>query len=285
VALSARLDGVTVDVAVRRRERVRVLDDVTLELPAGSMTALVGESGCGKSMVAASLCGLLPPGSSVTGRLSLGDDSFSGEEISGRDPRWRELRGRRVGLVPQSAATSFTPVRTLGSQLHEVIAGLDGARDAVELCHAVHLDPDALELYPHELSGGMAQRAAIAAALAGDPQVLVADEPTSALDPELAAAIWDLLAATARRGAAVLVITHDTETLRGGLRDASSASSGRSSGGEGLGVAARVGVRSGGEGWAGVAVMRAGRVVEHRPAADLATSDDEYVAAFFEPVS
>lgn len=252
--MTARLDGVTVDVTARRRQRVRVLDDVTLDVPAGSMTALVGESGCGKSMVAAAICGLLPPGSSVTGRLALGDDAFLGDEIGGRDPRWRVVRGRRVGFVPQSAATSFTPVRTLGSQLDEVIAGLDGARDAVELCHAVHLDPDALRLYPHELSGGMAQRAAIAAALAGGPEVLVADEPTSALDPDLAAAIWALLTETARRGAAVLVITHDTETLR----------------------------RSGCD---SVAVMRAGRIVDHRAAADLATSDDEYIAAFFEPVA
>ncbi|WP_232717041.1 ATP-binding cassette domain-containing protein [Gordonia metallireducens] len=252
--MTARLDGVTVDVAARRRRRVRVLDDVTLDLPPGSMTALVGESGCGKSMVAAALCGLLPPGSSVAGRLSLGDDAFLGDEIGGRDPRWRAMRGRRVGLVPQSAATSFTPVRTLGSQLGEVIAGLDGACDAVELCNAVHLDPDALQLYPHELSGGMAQRAAIAAALAGDPDILVADEPTSALDPDLAAAIWALLADTARRGAAVLVITHDMDALRTGGCDS-------------------------------VAVMRAGRIVEQRAAADLASSDDEYVAAFFEPVA
>ncbi|MHC3004150.1 ATP-binding cassette domain-containing protein [Gordonia sp. GN26] len=252
--MTARLDGVTVDVAARRRRRVRVLDDVTLDLPSGSMTALVGESGCGKSMVAAALCGLLPPGSSVTGRLSLGDDAFLGDEIGGRDPRWRAMRGRRVGLVPQSAATSFTPVRTLGSQLDEVIAGLDGARDAVELCHAVHLDPDALQLYPHELSGGMAQRAAIAAALAGDPDILVADEPTSALDPDLAAAIWALLADTARCGAAVLVITHDMDALRTGGCDS-------------------------------VAVMRAGRIADHRAAADLATSDDDHVAAFFEPVA
>ncbi|AZZ83580.1 ABC transporter ATP-binding protein [Gordonia alkanivorans] len=253
--MSARLGGVTVEVAVRRRERVRVLDDVTLDLPAGAMTALVGESGCGKSMVAATLCGLLPPGSGVTGRLCLGDDTFLGDEICGRDPRWRALRGRRVGLVPQSAAASFTPVRTLGSQLDEVIAGLDGAREAVELCREVHLDPDALQLYPHELSGGMAQRAAIAAALAGDPEILVADEPTSALDPDLAAAIWSLLVDTARRGAAVLVITHDMDTLRRAEECDS------------------------------VAVMRAGRIVEHRAAADLESSDDEYVAAFFEPVS
>ncbi|MDS1114110.1 ATP-binding cassette domain-containing protein [Gordonia westfalica] len=315
---AARIDDLTVDVAVRHRWHrgsVRVLDGVALDLPSASMTALIGESGCGKSMVASALCGLLPAGATARGRLTIGDETMIDDELVGRGARWTGLRGRRVGLVPQSVATSFTPVRTVGAQLDEVIATLDGPCDAAELCRAVRLDPSALDLFPHELSGGMAQRAAIAAALAGDPEILVADEPTSALDPDLAAAIWDLLAATARRGAAVLVITHDVETLGGALRDASSASSGRSSGSEGLGVAAGAGVCSGGEGLgvaagAGVcsggeglgvaagagarpggagldriAVMRAGRIVEDRPAADLAASDDEYVAAFFEPVS
>ncbi|MCZ4578515.1 ATP-binding cassette domain-containing protein [Gordonia amicalis] len=288
--MSARLDGLTVDVAVRRREPVRVLDDVTLDLPAGAMTALVGESGCGKSMVAAALCGLLPPGSSVTGRVSLGDDDFLDDEVAGRDPRWRTLRGRRVGLVPQSAATSFTPVRTLGSQLDEVISGLGGTRDAVELCRAVHLDPDALRLYPHELSGGMAQRAAIAAAIAGDPAILVADEPTSALDPDLAAAIWGLLADTARRGAAVLVITHDVDTMVGGRRGVGGFDAVPRFARDRLsrqGAVPRFArdrlSRQGGADR--VAVMRAGRIVEEGPAAEVLRSSEPYVAEFFEPVS
>ena len=253
--MSAGLDGVTVDIVTRsgwNRSAVRVLDDVTLPLPAGTLTALVGESGCGKSMVAAVLSGLLPPGAEVTGRLRVGGQEFTDHQLLGDDRRWREVRGRRVGFVPQSVATSFTPVRSVGAQLDEVIGILGGTQDAVELCRRVQLDPDALGLYPHELSGGMAQRATIAAALAGDPDTIVADEPTSALDAELAADIWELLADTARRGAAVLVITHDVETMRRGCDS--------------------------------VAVMRAGRVVDHSRLDQIADSDDAYVAGFFERV-
>ncbi|WP_312029309.1 ATP-binding cassette domain-containing protein [Gordonia paraffinivorans] len=254
--MSARLDGMSVDIAIgrgRRALRARVLDDVTLDVPAGAVSVLIGESGCGKSMVAAALCGLLPAGAAVTGRLWLDGEQLDGEQIAGRDPRWRGLRGKSVGLVPQSAATSFTPVRTIGAQLEEVIGVLGGTRDAVELCRTVHLDPAALQLYPHELSGGMAQRAAIAAALAGDPLVLVADEPTSALDPELGSSIWALLADTASRGVAVLVITHDIDALTGGCDS--------------------------------IAVMRAGRIVDRGPVAALRDSGDEYTGAFFEPVA
>ena len=253
--MSAVLDGVTVDIVARNRwsrSVVRVLDDVTLPLPTGSMTALVGESGCGKSMVAAVLSGLLPPGSAATGRLRVSEDVFDDHELLGADPRWRSLRGNRIGHVPQSASTSFTPVRSVGAQLDEVIGVLSGSQDVVELCRRVHLDPDALRLYPHELSGGMAQRAAIAAALAGDPDTIVADEPTSALDADLAADIWDLLGDCARRGAAVLVITHDVETLRRGCDS--------------------------------VAVMRAGRIVDHRRLDQITDSADPYVAGFFESV-
>lgn len=210
---AAGLSGLTVDIAIRRgrgADRVRVLDAVDLDVPAGAVTALVGESGCGKSLVAAALAGLLPPGSTVTGRVSVG-----GVELGHADEkRWRLLRGRHIGVVPQSAATSFTPVRTLGSQLAEICARLGADRSPERLCETVALPSDALHRYPFELSGGMAQRAAIAAALAGRPRLLLADEPTSALDPANAAHIWRLLGAAAEAGAGVLVITHDVPSLR-----------------------------------------------------------------------
>lgn len=209
--MSATLHGLTVDIAVRRRgtQTVRVLDGVDLNVPAGQVTALVGESGCGKSLVAAALSGLMPPGSRVSGRIVL-----AGNEISHDDERaWRRLRGSHVGVVPQSAATSFTPVRTVGAQLGEVCARLAADRTPAQLCAAVALPVDALRRYPHELSGGMAQRAAIAAAIAGRPGLLLADEPTSALDPANAAVIWRLLGEAAADGAAVLAITHDMPSL------------------------------------------------------------------------
>ncbi len=217
----ARLAGLTVDIALRRGRRpdtVNVLDDVNLEVPAGQVTALIGESGCGKSLVVAALSGLLPPGSRARGLVHIRD-----RELRPDDERsWRALRGRDVGVVPQSAATSFTPVRTVGSQLAEICARLGGVSGREEqigvstpeqLCAAVALPAGVVHRYPHELSGGMAQRVAIAAALAGRPALLLADEPTSALDPENAALVWRLLGTAAADGAAVLVVTHDMPSL------------------------------------------------------------------------
>lgn len=208
-----RLAGVTVDINLRRGRDstvVHVLDDVSLVVPAGRVTALIGESGCGKSLVAAVLSGLVPPGSHVRGQVFIGDT-----EVRSDDERaWRALRGRHIGVVPQSAATSFTPVRTIGSQLAEVCDRLAADRAPKQLLTAVALPVDVTRRYPHELSGGMAQRVAIAAALAGRPGLLIADEPTSALDPDNAALIWRLLGDAAADGAAVLVITHDMPSLR-----------------------------------------------------------------------
>lgn len=210
--MTARLEGLTVDIDVRRGRRataVHVLDDVNLDVPAGRVTALIGESGCGKSLVAAALSGLMPPGSHVRGRVFI-----DRTELRPADERaWRGLRGRHIGVVPQSAATSFTPVRTVGSQLAEICARLSADRTPEQLLAAVALPTDVTRRYPHELSGGMAQRVAIAAAVAGRPGLLLADEPTSALDPNNAALIWRLLGDAAADGAAVLVITHDMPSL------------------------------------------------------------------------
>lgn len=242
----------SVDIAVRRRgtATVRVLDRVNLVVPAGRLTALVGESGCGKSMVAAALSGLMPPGSQVSGRIIV-----YGKEIRPDDERaWRQLRGRHVGLVPQSAATSFTPVRTVGAQLSEICERLAADRTPTQLAAAVALPTEALRRYPHEMSGGMAQRAAMAAALAGRPGLLLADEPTSALDPANAALIWRLLGDAADAGAAVLVITHDTPSLL------------------------RAGVCS------DVAVMANGSVRQQVPLRDAVNSDDAYTRALLRVV-
>ena len=211
-ATAARLRGLTVDIATRSGRdsaAVRVLDGVDLDVGRGTVTALVGESGCGKSLVAAALAGLMPPGSRVRGAVLVGETEMRPDDERG----WRELRGRHVGLVPQSAATSFTPVRTVGSQLAEICARLGADRTPEQLCAAVALPSDVVARYPHELSGGMAQRVAIAAAMAGRPRLLLADEPTSALDPDNAAVVWRLLGDAAADGAGVLVITHDLPSL------------------------------------------------------------------------
>lgn len=249
----AELSGLTVDIAVRGSRRapvVRVLDGADLVLPAGEITALIGESGCGKSLAALALCGLLPASSRISGQITIGD-----ADMSAADERaWQKLRGRRIGLVPQSAATSFTPVRTVGSQVTEVCRRLGADRTAEQLFAAVRLPDGVGKRYPHELSGGMAQRAAIAAALAGRPELLIADEPTSALDPDNAHAVWRLLAEAAADGAAVLVITHDLASL----------------------LAA--------DACGQVALMRDGAVLRQAPVVDMLDGAGDYAARFFDRV-
>lgn len=249
--VAAQLSGLTVDIATRHGDTgpvVRVLDTVNLRVQAGRVTALFGESGCGKSLAALALCGLLPPGSRVRG-----DVVVDGVNLSGADERWwRQLRGTHIGFVPQSAATSFTAVRTIGSQLAEVCRRLDADRSVEELLAAVHLAAGVAQRYPHELSGGMAQRAAIAAAVAARPRVVVADEPTSALDPANAEMVWQLLGDAAADGAGVLVITHELPgLLRSGVCD-------------------------------DIALMRNGTVVQQDAVDAVTAGADDYVQRFFE---
>lgn len=179
------LDDLTVTVA--GQELVRT----TLQLRRGQLLAIIGESGAGKSTLARAFLGVVPADATVTG----------------------QIRGGRCAYVPQVAAESFTPVRRIGSQLAE-IARVHHCNESVpELLARVQLPAGTGRLYPHELSGGMAQRAAVAAALAMSPEFLVADEPTSALDPALAAEIRALLRTLADDGLGVAVVTHDLGTL------------------------------------------------------------------------
>lgn len=198
-----------------------VLDGIDLEVPAGQVHAVIGESGSGKTTLLRALSDALPPSSRVSGRVIVRAEDGH-ELLALPSPRRRArsalpptspLAGRVIGVVPQSAATALTPVRTLGSQLEETCRVLGGRRVVPDLLDQVELPRSAAQLYPHELSGGMAQRAALSLALAGDPSVLLADEPTSALDPALTATLLGTLRGLADDGAAVLLITHDIEEL------------------------------------------------------------------------
>jgi peptide/nickel transport system ATP-binding protein len=194
---------------------VRAVDGLDFELRKGECFALVGESGCGKSMTALSIMRLLPEaGRIVSGRVGLdGIDLLALPEAA-----MRAVRGRRVAMVFQEPATALNPVLTVGRQITEVIerhAGgskTDIQKKALDLLRAVGI-PDAERRYgqyPFELSGGLKQRVMIAGALAVDPEVLIADEPTTALDVTIQAQILDLLAKLqAERGMALLLITHD----------------------------------------------------------------------------
>ncbi|WP_224392195.1 ABC transporter ATP-binding protein [Pseudonocardia sp. ICBG1293] len=233
----------------RRARTVRAVTGADLDLRAGRLTALVGESGCGKSVLTEALTGLLPGTASVRGSAVLTPPAGPRERSTGHDPvglitapesvlRDR-VRGRLIGLVPQSAATHLTPTRTVGAQLRETLARLGATATVADLLDRAALPGHVADRYPHELSGGQAQRAGLAAALAGDPPVLLADEPTAGLDRPLVDHVTALLAGLAAEGRAVLLITHDLRAARAVADD--------------------------------VAVMYASRLVETGPAAEVFT--------------
>ncbi|GAB2947972.1 ABC transporter ATP-binding protein [Micromonospora polyrhachis] len=195
---------------------VSAVTDATFTLAAGECLALVGESGCGKSVLVSALLGLLPGNAEIRGRALLDDlDLLScGERVLAS-----RIRGRRIGLVPQSPAAHLTPVRTVGSQLRETIsvlgtAGRDARAAARRYAGRARLGEQHLDRYPHQLSGGLAQRAATALALAGEPWLLLADEPTTGLDRPLVEATMDELARLRDAGHAILLITHDLTAAR-----------------------------------------------------------------------
>ena len=193
---------------------VPAVDGVSFAIAKGESLAVVGESGCGKTLAARALVGLSPDRSRVSGSIRL-----EGRELAGaREREWRGVRGSEIGFVFQEPGAAFDPVRTVGSHLVEaVLAHASVGRRAAtalaldRLAEVGFPDPKrGLEEYPHRLSGGMKQRAFLAIALASDPAVLVADEPTTALDATVAAEVLDLLDRLRDgRGLALLLITHD----------------------------------------------------------------------------
>jgi oligopeptide/dipeptide ABC transporter ATP-binding protein len=218
---------------------VHAVDELDLDLGVGQVLAIVGESGSGKSATAMALMGLnRGPNSSISGTAR-----FEGTELIGaKEEELRRLRGNRLSMIFQDPMGSLNPVQRVGDQIveqieaHREVSSGEASRRAVELLDSVGI-PDAetrAEAYPHELSGGMRQRAMIAMALSLEPSLLIADEPTTALDVTIQAQIIELLRELNRqRGLSILLITHD------------------------IGVVAAIADR--------VAVMYAGRIVEQGP--------------------
>jgi oligopeptide/dipeptide ABC transporter ATP-binding protein len=227
--------------------RVPAVDGVSLSLERGKALGLVGESGCGKSVTAMSVLGLVAsPGRIEAGKILLQMDGKQVDLVGLGDAKLRQIRGSRVGMIFQEPMTSLNPVFTIGSQiaeavrLHRKATRTEARARSLELLKLVKIaDPERrVDEYPHQLSGGMRQRAMIAMALACEPDLLIADEPTTALDVTIQAQILELLAdLRTRLGMAILLITHD------------------------LGVVA--------ETCDEVAVMYAGKIVERAPAAQL----------------
>ncbi|MFF2751436.1 dipeptide ABC transporter ATP-binding protein [Kitasatospora sp. NPDC058048] len=232
------LEGLSVEFG-HGRQRTAAVAGVSLSLSAGECLALVGESGSGKSVTARTLVGLTAPGAAVRAERFL---------VEGRDAaafgerEWRRVRGRTVALVLQDALSALDPLRRVGTEVgepllaHRVLPKAEVPRRVEELLRDVGVPEPAerARQYPHQLSGGLRQRALIASALAAGPRVLVADEPTTALDVTVQAQVLDLLGELKTEGTALLLISHD------------------------LAVVARLADR--------IAVMKDGRIVESGPA-------------------
>ena len=190
---------------------------VDLRVAPTEILGLVGPSGAGKSLVAAAMAGLIPPPALArAGRMD-----FDGQTLDMTDPRqWRGLRGRGVFLLMQSSAAALDPTMTIGRQVAEALSA-NGvmapkqARDATGgLLAQVGLEPGLQRAYPHQLSGGMRQRAQLAMALGLRPRLLIADEPTTGLDPIMQAEILRLLRLmNARHGSAMMLISHDWRVI------------------------------------------------------------------------
>src|SRR6516165_4862958 len=225
----------------------RAVDGVSFTLFTGHTLGVVGESGCGKSVTAHSIMGLVPQ---PLGRIAGGAVRFEGTDLIGLPAtQLRELRGNKISMIFQEPMTSLNPAFTIGDQILEVIlrhrpVTPQGARErAIEMLRRVRIPAPEQRLkdYPHKLSGGMRQRVMIAMALACDPKLLIADEPTTALDVTVQAQILDLMRELkARTGTAIILITHS------------------------LGVVAEMAQR--------VVVMYGGRKVEEAPVGELFAS-------------
>lgn len=218
---------------------IRPVNEVSLRIGAGESLGLVGESGSGKTMLSLALMGLLPEGARARGRAALGERQLMGLDERG----WRAVRGREIAMIFQEPMTSLNPVMRVGAQIEEAVRAHEAALSAAELrCRSIEAlrraavpEPDVRAgQFPHQLSGGLRQRAMIAMALAAGPKLLIADEPTTALDVTVQKQVLDLLGTLRRElQLGLLFITHD------------------------LGVVAQVAER--------VAVMYAGRIVEQGP--------------------
>src|ERR1700754_3929516 len=197
------------------RGSVPVLENLSFDVARGKTMALVGESGCGKSMTALAIMQLLPEDFRVTS----GSIRLDGKEILSVTPKeLRSLRGNEMSMIFQEPMTALNPLYTVGDQISEVLrqhrklGRRDATEQAISFLKAVQIPAaeQRVNAYPHQLSGGMRQRVMIAMALACKPKLLIADEPTTALDVTVQAQIFDLLAELQREtGTAILLITHD----------------------------------------------------------------------------
>jgi peptide/nickel transport system ATP-binding protein len=195
---------------------VRAVDGVSFDLPTGGTLGIVGESGCGKSVTALSIMGLLPQ---PNGRIASGEVVYEGENLAmASEVRRQAIRGAEVSMIFQEPMTALNPVHTIGRQLTEVVAlhtnqsAAEQISTATDMLARVGIPEPAIRMteYPHQLSGGMRQRVVIAIALICQPNLVIADEPTTALDVTIQAQILELIRTLQNdTGMAMIMITHD----------------------------------------------------------------------------
>ena len=193
----------------------KAINNISLKIENKQMVALVGESGCGKSMTAMSILRLLPKNAIITS----GEIFFRNQDLlTIKEKEMRNIRGRNIALIPQDPMTSLNPLYTIGNQLLEVIlkdnslSKQDAIKKAIEVLDIVRIPnpKEKLTMYPHEFSGGMKQRAIIAMALATNAELIIADEPTTALDVTIQAQIMNILNDIKENlGTSILLISHD----------------------------------------------------------------------------
>ncbi len=208
------------DLAVHYRTRrgtIRAVDGASFGVPEGAVVGLVGESGCGKTTLARAITGVMPGNASIAG----GSIVFAGRDLLRIHERdYAALRWREFAFVPQSAMNSLDPVYRVGAQIVEVLVKRGGfdrgraRRRAAELFELVGIDSRRLRDYPHQFSGGMRQRAAIALALALEPRLIIADEPVTALDVIVQRQVLDVVRGLQRRlGLSMILVTHDISVV------------------------------------------------------------------------
>jgi oligopeptide transport system ATP-binding protein len=200
---------------------VKAVDDVSFNVGQGEILAIVGESGCGKSVTSLSIMGLI----GNPGKISGGQIMFEGKDLTKlNEAQLRKIRGGKIAMIFQDPMTSLNPVLTVGDQIKESLkihmnmTGKKADERAVELLRLVGIPnpADRLKQYPHEFSGGMRQRVMIAMALSCDPKLLIADEPTTALDVTIQAQIMELLKSLQKKlGMSIILITHDLGVVAG----------------------------------------------------------------------
>ncbi|MFZ1897380.1 ABC transporter ATP-binding protein [Methanoregula sp.] len=197
-------------------EEIRAVDSVDLDIRSGDSLSLIGESGCGKTVMGMAIMGLLPKNAMISGSIRYGDQ----EILSASDRTMQQIRGKEIAMISQNSANSLNPVMTIGDQIeeplliHHLLPSTEARSEAIRLLSALGFDePEtAAGRYPHEFSGGMRERILIALALICNPRLIIADEPTAGLDAQVKSQILRLIKKQIASNRTLFLITHDMGT-------------------------------------------------------------------------